>query len=101
MRRNLRKKENAMLQSSARLWQPAIVLGVLTLLSAASTSRAGIAYITGGITIYQWDTTANTVTPIVNSANGAGLDSLTFDTHGNIVYSIIGSNSLGVFNPNT
>jgi streptogramin lyase len=39
--------------------------------------------------------------PIVNSANGAGLDSLTFDTHGNIVYSIIGSNSLGVFNPNT
>jgi DNA-binding beta-propeller fold protein YncE len=77
------------------------LLGLLTLLTVTPDSRAEFAYVTGGNTIYQWNTTTNTVTPVVTSANQGGLDSLIFDTQGNIIYSIIGTNSIGIYNSNT
>jgi len=79
----------------------ASLLGLLTFLAVTSSSRADLAYITGGSTIYQWNTATNSVTSVVSSANGGGLDSLIFDNQGDIIYSIIGTNSIGIYNLST
>jgi hypothetical protein len=55
----------------------ASLLCLLTFLAATPSSRADFAYVTGGTTIYQWDTATN------------------------IIYSIIGTNSIGIYNLST
>lgn len=79
----------------------ASLYALMTLLTVTPGSHADFAYITGGNTISQWNTSTNTVTPVATSANGGGLDSLIFDNQGDLIYSIIGTNSIGIFNLNT
>jgi hypothetical protein len=70
---------------------------VLTMtLLAPTIVRANIAFITGGTTIWRWDTTTNTVSSVVNT--GFTLDSLIFNSNNNIISSRIGVNQLGSFN---
>ena len=78
----------------------ALLLALLAILAVAPSGRADtLAYVTGGSTIFVWDTTTNTVAPLVNSANGGVLDSLIFDGTGTkIIYSIIGTNNIGIYN---
>jgi DNA-binding beta-propeller fold protein YncE len=73
-------------------------LAVLGLLAPTIASAAAV-FITGGTTIWRWDTGLNSVTPVVNT--GFGLDSLIFDTHGNIISSRISANQLGIYNGTT
>jgi hypothetical protein len=78
------------------------LLGLLTFLAVTPSSHAETAYVTGGSFIYRWDTATNTVTPVVSSADGGGIDSLIFDGQAeNIIYSIIGTSSIGIYNLNT
>lgn len=80
----------------------ALLLGALAFFATTSMLWADdFAYVTGGNSIYAWDITSNTVSFLTNSADGGGLDSLIFDTHGDIVYSVIGTNNLGLYNLNT
>jgi len=77
----------------------------IVLVSIPTQARAtSIAYITGGASIYAWDTTTNTVslagTPSAAGASGS-LDSLIFGPTGDIIYSAICCNSLGTFNLST
>src|SRR5438046_2803824 len=80
------------------MWRTTLLLGSLILLADTRTSHAALAYITGGTTISAWDTSTNTVSTVVPSADGGSIDSLVFDTNGNIIYSIIGTSKLGVYN---
>jgi hypothetical protein len=66
----------------------------------SSIAKADAAYITGGNTIYKWDTATNTVAPVVTAVSS--LDSLVFDASGNsLIYSVIGTNQIGMFNLTT
>ncbi len=79
-----------------------VFIGILTFLAMALAAHASdIAYITGGNSIYAWDTGANSVSLVTSSANGGSLDSLIFDNSGDIIYSVIGTNSIGKYNLNT
>lgn len=62
-------------------------------------AHADVAFITGGNSIWKWDTSTNTVTSVVDT--GFPLDSLIFDKSGNIVSSRIFNNQLGRFNGTT
>lgn len=73
----------------------AALLG-MTALFSTGIARADVAYVTAGSSIYTWNTTTNVVA-LLTTAIG-GLDSLVFDGNGNIVYSIIGTNQLGLYN---
>lgn len=78
------------------------LLAAFVLLAADSPVWAGdVVYITGGNIIYEWNTGTNTVSIVTNSADGGGLDSLIFDGNGDIVYSVIGTNHLGVYSLST
>ncbi|HEV3330793.1 MAG TPA: hypothetical protein VG096_07420 [Bryobacteraceae bacterium] len=81
------------------VWR-SVLLGALTFL-AITSAHADIAYISGGTSITSWNTVTNTISPVTSSANGGSVDSLIFDTSGNIVYSIIGTNSIGKYNLTT
>jgi hypothetical protein len=70
-------------------------VAILGLLAPAIASGDAV-FITGGNSIYRWDTGPNTVTPLVNT--GFALDSLIFDANGNIISSRIGVNQLGRYN---
>lgn len=59
-----------------------------------------IAYITGGSSIWSWDTTTNTVSLLTTPSIG-GLDSLIFDPQGNIVYNSFGNSLVGRYNVTT
>jgi hypothetical protein len=78
---------------------------LLLLISGAVVLTSGdavadqIAYITGGTTIWAWDTTTNTVTSV--DSTGMGLDSLMFDAQGNIVYDSFSGGTVGRFNVTT
>jgi PEP-CTERM motif len=73
------------------------ILLLLTLAVLGPTvARADVAFITGGTTIWKWDTATNTVSPVVNT--GFALDSLIFNTSNNIISSRISVNQLGIFN---
>jgi len=61
-----------------------------------TVARADIAFITGGTSIWKWDTSTNTVSLVVNT--GFSLDSLIFNTSNNIISSRISVNQLGIFN---
>jgi hypothetical protein len=78
-----------------------LLLGLLTVLAVPQASRAETVFITGSTTIFAWNTTSNTVSPVVSSADGGGLDSLLFDGQGNLLYSIIGTNRIGKYNLGT
>jgi len=70
---------------------------VLTIaLMAPAIARANIAFITGGTSIWRWDTATNSVSLVVNT--GFGLDSLIFNNNNNIISSRISVNQLGSFN---
>jgi WD40 repeat protein len=86
-----------------RVNRRALLLGVLMLLTVAPVTRASniTAYVTGGVTIWAWNINSNTMTSVVNSADGGLVDSLIFDTHGDIIYSVIGTNNLGLYNLST
>ena len=71
-------------------------LAALLALLAPTITRADIAFITGGTSIWRWDTTTNTVSLVVNT--GFALDSLIFNPSNNIISSRIGVNQLGSFN---
>jgi DNA-binding beta-propeller fold protein YncE len=71
--------------------------GVLVPRDAAADQ---IAYITGGPSIWAWDTTTNGVSLVTTPGIG-GLDSLIFDPQGNIVYDSFGSNLVGRYNVTT
>jgi DNA-binding beta-propeller fold protein YncE len=88
--------------SSRRISRTAPLLALVALAAGSPDSQAGFAYITGGTSVFQWDTTTNAVTPLFSSATGGSLDSLIFDSTGQrVIYSIIGSNAIGVYNINT
>jgi DNA-binding beta-propeller fold protein YncE len=91
------------MRSLAPVRRLALLLALLALLALTPSGRADVlAYVTGGNTIYVWDTTTNRVTPVTNSVNGGSLDSLILDNNGNIFYSIIGNSSqIGQYNLNT
>src|SRR6266852_813992 len=61
-----------------------------------TSARAAVAFITGGTSIWKWDTPTNTVSLVVNT--GLALDSLIFNTSNNIISSRISVNPLGIFN---
>src|SRR5262245_1353490 len=69
-----------------------VILGML----APTAVWADAVFITGGTSVWRWDTAPNTVTPVVNT--GFALDSLIFDASGNIITSRITVNQLGSFN---
>ena len=77
-----------------------VSFGTLTFLTV-TLAHADIAYISGGTSISAWNTTTNTVSLVTGSANGGSVDSLIFDPAGDILYSIIGTNSIGKFNLTT
>jgi DNA-binding beta-propeller fold protein YncE len=68
---------------------------MLALLAPTLASAAAV-FITGGNSIWRWDTGPNAVTQVVNT--GFALDSLIFDASGNIISSRIGVNQLGTYN---
>jgi hypothetical protein len=79
-----------------------VLLGALTSLVIQSAARAGtIAYVTAVTGIYAWDTGSNSVSYETSAADGGAIDSLILDTGGEIVYSIISTNSIGKYNPST
>ncbi|MGH9396522.1 MAG: PEP-CTERM sorting domain-containing protein [Terriglobia bacterium] len=82
-----------------RVFQCVFLVGLVAFLALVPTARGDTAYITGGNNIYAWNTTTNTISLVTTAP--AALDSLIFDTHGNIIYSIIATDQLGVYNPNT
>jgi hypothetical protein len=73
---------------------------LVALPTISSAVRADIAYVTGGNTIYTWDTSINAVTPFTTTPL-ASLDSLIFDPQGNIIYNSFFGNQIGVYNPST
>lgn len=74
----------------------ALILGSMVCAAGAPAARAEIAYITGGSTIYRWDTSTNAVTT-VTTASGS-LDSLIFDGKGDIIYDAFYGNYIGIYN---
>jgi sugar lactone lactonase YvrE len=81
-------------------WKQVAPLALLTMTVFSSIAKADAAYITGGNTIYKWDTATNTVAPVVTAVSS--LDSLVFDASGNsLIYSVIGTNQIGMFNLTT
>jgi hypothetical protein len=75
-----------------------LVSGAVVLTSGDAVADQ-IAYVTGGTTIWAWDTTTNTVTSVDNT--GVGLDSLMFDAQGNIVYDSYSGGTVGRYNVTT
>jgi hypothetical protein len=75
-----------------------LISGVVVLTSGDAVADQ-IAYVTGGTTIWAWDTTTNTVTSVDNT--GVGLDSLMFDAQGNIVYDSFSGGTVGRYNVTT
>ena len=79
-----------------------VLLGALTSLGIESAARAGsMAYVSSGTGIYAWDTGSNSVSFVTSAADGGAIDSLIFDTSGSLIYSIIGTASIGKYNPST
>ena len=87
------------MHGSVKAWLKSLLFLSLALCIATPFASADTAYITGSAGIYTWDTTGTAVTLLTNSPTG--LDSLVFDTHGNIVYSAICCNTVGIYNPTT
>ena len=75
-----------------------LVSGAIALTSGNAVANQ-IAYITGDNTISAWDVTTNTLTTV--DTPSVDLDSLMFDTHGNIVYDSFSSSVVGRFNVTT
>lgn len=75
-----------------------LISGALALTSGDAVADQ-IAYITGGTTIWAWDTNTNTVTSVDNT--GTALDSLMFDAQGNIVYDSYSGGTVGRYNLTT
>jgi PEP-CTERM motif len=73
----------------------ALVLGA-TLTGIAQATEV---FISGGNSVTKWDTTTNTVSTVFSSP--FELDSLIFDTSGNIITSRLSANQLGIFNGTT
>lgn len=73
-----------------------LLLLFATLVFTATIAIADDAYISGANGIYKWDTSGTSVSLLANSPTG--LDSLIFDTHGNIVFSQISTGRVGVYN---
>lgn len=72
------------------------LVGALVITVAACADDA---YISGGGGIYVWNTSTSTVTQLPGSPTG--LDSLIFDTSGNIVFSQISTGKIGIYNTTT
>ena len=73
---------------------------LLTMTLFSPLAQADLAYVTGGNSIFKWDTSTNTVTPVTTAVSS--LDSLVFDASGNnLIYSVIGTNQIGMFNLTT
>lgn len=76
--------------------------GVLIFLAIPRAAHASdIAYISGGTTISAWNTGTNRVSLVTGSADGGRIDSLIFDTSGNIIYSIFSTSRIGKYNLST
>jgi sugar lactone lactonase YvrE len=87
-------REEQTMQWLRRVSRIAVLAAVLP-----AAAYADVAFITGGNSIWKWDTSTNTVTSVVDT--GFPLDSLIFDKSGNIVSSRIFNNQLGRFNGTT
>jgi hypothetical protein len=87
------------MKSISRSAFAALVLFGLVATIARPADATPIAYITGGNSIWAWNTNTNSVSLVTNT--GGGVDSLIFDPQGNIVYSQICCNALGRFNTST
>lgn len=81
--------------------QFAAVFGALAFAAVAPAHADTVAYVSGGTSITAWDTTTNTTSFVTTSATGGSIDSLIFDTSGDLLYSIIGSASIGKYNLTT
>jgi hypothetical protein len=98
--RNLLRRE--LMTKSRSLKTSALLVGALTFLPFGPLAQASdIAYVSGGTSIDAWDTGSNTVSLVTSSAGGGSIDSLIFDSTGDIIYSIIGTNSIGKYNLDT
>src|ERR1700687_4570236 len=89
------------MRNSISAWPSAMLLGALTFLVTTPVHASDIAYITGNTGISVWNTGTNSVSFLTASANGGSIDSLIFDSTGEIIYSIIGTNSIGKYNLTT
>src|SRR4051812_10235556 len=74
-------------------------------LAFCRTAQAAIqctscAFVTDGNSVYAWDPIANTMTTVATFALGSGqqIDSLVFDTSGNIIVDVDGANDIYRYN---
>ncbi len=83
-------------------------LGILALLLVLAQSRASAtvlcsscAYITGNDVVYSWDVGHNQLTQVLTAPAGSTLDSLVFDTKGDIIFDSDNTSDLYIYNPTT
>src|SRR5215469_12528454 len=85
-----------------RSWPVCLIFaaGALAIAVRPAVAADQLAYITGGVDIWTWDTTTNTVSVLTNPGIG-GLDSIIFDAQGNIVVNNFGSSLVDRYNVTT
>jgi len=87
---------------SSAAWRSVLLPGVLAFLATSPAAHAStIVYATAGPEIYAWNTGTNAISPVFPSATGGYIDSIILDTTGDLIYTIIGSQSIGKFNFST